>query len=281
MASGDTRNYVGIKDVTMIPSIVDIAGINNISIQIFSKAVGAICGMLEVSVPNLEEEKPVIAMTMFGNTTACVDRAREKLSKEGYEVLVFHATGIGGMTMENLVEEGYIDAVLDITTTEWADEICGGNLSAGPTRLEAAGRMGIPHLIVPGCVDMYTFGPKNTVPEEYNGRILYEWNPNITLLRTNIEENKKIGEIFAEKANASQGPVAFLIPLKGVSQLDKEGHPFWWPEADQAMFEALKKNVNPNIPVVEMDLNINDPAFADKAVHMIISMIKSTGTGKN
>lgn len=273
VASGDTSVYVGAKDVTMVPSIVDVAGVNQISEKIFKEAAGAICGMVKMDYTPSGEQKSIIAASMFGNTTPCVDRCREALIEKGYEVLVFHCTGTGGKTMEGLVNEGYVYAVLDITTTEWADELCGGVFSAGETRLDAPGRAGIPHLIVPGCVDMVNFGPRDTIPEKYKDRLFYEWNPSVTLMRTNVEENARMGEIFAQKANASKGKVAFLFPLKGVSMLDSEGELFWSPQADQAMFEAIKKNVNPGIPTVELDCNINDEAFSEKAVEMLMNLM--------
>lgn len=272
-AAGDTTIIAGVKDVTMIPSIVDIAGLNLISEKIFKEAAGAICGMVKMDYTPSIESKPIICASMFGNTTPCVNLCREALVAKGYEVLVFHATGIGGKIMEGLVDDGYVYAVLDITTTEWADEICGGVFSAGPDRLSAPGRAGIPHLIVPGCVDMVNFGPLETVPEKYKGRNLYQWNPNVTLMRTNIEENIKMGQIFAQKANQARGRVAFLLPLKGVSMLDSEGGQFWWPEADRALFEAIKANLKPGIEVVELEANINDQAFADKAVSMLMSLM--------
>jgi len=273
VASGDTSVYVGAKDVTMVPSIVDVAGVNLISEKIFKEAAGAICGMVKMDYTPSGDQKPIIAATMFGNTTPCVDRCREALMGKGYEVPVFHCTGTGGRTMEGLVDEGYVYAVLDITTTEWADELCGGVFTAGENRLDAPGKAGIPHLIVPGCVDMVNFGPRDTVPEKYKDRLFYEWNPSVTLMRTNIEENAKMGEIFAQKANASKGRVAFLFPLKGISMLDSEGQPFWWPEADQALFDAIKKNVKPGIQVVELDSNINDEAFSQKAVEMLMELV--------
>lgn len=274
IASGNTSAAVGVKDITMIPSIVDISGINVISEKIFKEAAGAICGMVNMDYTPSVVQKPIIAITMFGNTTPCVDRCRKALVDKGYEVLVFHCTGTGGKTMEGLVDEGYVTAVLDITTTEWADELCGGVLSAGDTRLDAPGKAGIPHLIVPGCVDMANFGGKETIPEKYKDRLFYEWNPLVTLMRTNIEENGKMGEIFAQKANASTGRVAFLFPLKGVSMLDSEGELFWWPEADRAMFDAIKKNVKSEIQVVELDANINDEAFSQKAVEMLMELME-------
>jgi len=275
-AAGDVGDYVGTKDITMIPSIVDVAGINRISRIVFSRAAGAICGMVETDISESSGDKPVIAASMFGNTTPCVSACMAALSPKGYEVLVFHATGTGGRTMESLVREGLIDAVLDITTTEWADTVCGGVWDAGPERLDAAGQMGIPHLIAPGCVDMANFGGMETVPEKYKkgNRTFYEWTPAVTLMRTNKEENEKMGKIFAEKANAARGPVAFLLPLRGVSLLDGDDQPFCDREADRAMFDALKANLREGIEVVEMDNHINDPEFAAKAVEMMMALIE-------
>jgi len=274
-ASGDTSAYLGTKDVVLIPSIVDVAGVNRISRVIFAQAAGAICGMVEADVSDTADDRPVIAASMFGNTTECVNACADALGAQGYEVLVFHATGAGGRTLESLVREGLVDAVLDITTTEWADTVCGGIFDAGPERLSTPGEMGIPHLIVPGCVDMANFGPPDTVPAKYRdaGRMLYEWNPSVTLLRTNVEENRRMGEVFAEKANAARGPVAFLIPLRGVSVLDGDGQPFCDREADAAMFAAIRGNLRDDVPYCELDCNINDPAFSDRAVEMMLELI--------
>ena len=275
-ASGDVGVYVGTKDITMIPSIVDVAGINRVSRIIFSRAAGAICGMVEADIPESKDDKPVITASMFGNTTECVNACMTQLSDKGYEVLVFHATGAGGRTMEGLVKEGLVDGVLDITTTEWADTVCGGVFDAGPQRLDAPGQMGIPHLIVPGCVDMANFGGMDTVPAKYKdaNRTFYEWNPSVTLMRTNREENEKMGKTFAQKANAAEGPVAFLLPLKGVSILDGEGELFHDPKADRAMFDAIKDNLNAGITVEEINANINDPEFSAKAVEMMLDLLK-------
>lgn len=274
-AGGDTSTYVGLKDVTMIPSIVDIAGLNRISRLILARAAGAVCGMAEADVPTDDESRPIIAATMFGNTTACVGACTKALEAAGYEVLVFHATGIGGRAMEALVEDGLVDGVLDITTTEWADAVCGGIFSAGETRLDTPGRKGLPHLIVPGCIDMVNFGPADTVPKKYRdaGRILYEWNPAVTLMRTNAEENRHMGEIFAQKANAANGPVAFLLPLRGVSILDGDGERFCDRSADSAFAEALKANLRAGIPVEELDANINDEAFSKRATERMLELI--------
>ena len=273
VAAGDVAQYVGTKDITMMPSVVDVAGLNSISRQIYANAAGAIAGMVKREFVEVKNEKPLITASMFGNTTECVTRARQKLEERDYEVLVFHATGTGGRTMEALIEDGFITANLDITTTELADEVCGGVLSAGPERMMASARAGIPTVLVPGCVDMANFWGRDTVPEKYQKRNLYEWNPNITLLRTNVDENKQMGEMIARAANLSKGSVTILIPLKGVSQLDSPGEAFWNPEADSACFQTIKDNLNPGIPVVEMDANINDPEFADNAVELLLKML--------
>ena len=276
VAAGDTRPYVGTKDVTMMYSVVDVAGLNGISTPILANAAGAIVGMVdglaEVGAAP-QEAKPLLAASMFGNTTTCVDRARATLEGRGYEVLVFHATGAGGQSMESLIADGFIQGVFDITTTEWADELTGGVFAAGPHRLEAAARAGVPQVVAPGCLDMANFGGPETVPEKYRGRKLYEWNPTVTLMRTNVEENAELGRILAEKVNLSSAPVTVFLPLKGVSQLDSPGGEFWWPEADQALYDAIKRNLRPDIPVVELDLNINDPAFADAATARLLEYV--------
>jgi uncharacterized protein (UPF0261 family) len=211
---------------------------------------------------------------MFGNTTELVDGARAVFEQQGYEVLVFHATGSGGQTMEGLIRDGFIAGVYDVTTTEWADQLCGGVFSAGPTRLDAAGERGIPQVIAPGCLDMVNFWAPDTVPEKYLDRKLYKWNPNITLMRTNVEENARLGEIIAEKANASSGPVSIFLPLRGVSILDSPGNEFWWPEADQALYDAIKSNVSGSVSVTEMDCNINDAAFAEAVTGRLLSDLR-------
>lgn len=272
VASGDTRPYVGEKDITMMYSVVDVAGLNRISARILTNAAAAVAGMV-VAEPPARDERPLIAASMFGNTTACVDRARGTLESKGYEVLVFHATGAGGRTMESLIADGYFVGVLDLTTTEWADELCGGIFAAGPHRMEAAARAGVPQVVAPGCLDMANFGAPETVPERYRGRRLYEWNPTVTLMRTTPEENVALGAIIAEKVNLSAAPVTVLLPLKGVSQLDSPGGEFWWPEADGALYDAIRANLRPDIPVVELDLNINDPAFADTATETLLRYI--------
>ena len=272
VAAGDTSHYVGIKDVVMVPSVVDVAGVNRISRQIFANAAGAIVGMVETG--TLEAgDKPLITASMFGNTTEAVNQARAIMERHSYEVLVFHCTGAGGRTMEGLISEGLIEGVLDITTTEWADELAGGVLSAGTTRLDAAGKAGIPQVIAPGCLDMVNFWAPDTVPEKYQARQLHKWNPSITLMRTGVEENAQLGKIIAEKANAATGPVAIFLPLKGVSFLDSPGNEYWWPEADQALFDAIKSNIRSDIPVIEMDCNINDAEFAEAVTGQLLAYL--------
>lgn len=262
LASGDTRPYVGTKDITMMYSVVDISGLNRLSRHILANASLAIAGMVKGEVAAEAQDKPLIAATMFGVTTPCVNAAREYLESKGYEVLVFHATGSGGKAMEGLIEDGFISGVLDVTTTEWCDELVGGVLAAGPRRLEAAGRVGIPQVISVGALDMVNFGPPDTVPSKFDGRLFYQHNPTVTLMRTTKEECAKLGRIVAEKLNAAQGPTVVMLPLKGVSMIDAEGKAFYDPEADAALFAALKQNLRPDIPVVELDNNINDPEFS-------------------
>jgi len=274
VGGGDVSAFSGSKDITFIPSIVDVAGLNSISQVIFANGAGAIAGMVKMEKPETTSAKPLVAASMFGNTTACVDRARSILEEAGYEVLVFHATGAGGKTMESLIDDGYFTAALDITTTELADEVCGGVFSAGPERGKAAPRAGIPTIIVPGCVDMANFGAVDTVPEKYRSRNLYEWNPNVTLLRTNAAENQKMGKMLAEAANAATGPVAVILPLKGVSMLDSESERFWDPEADAACYDAIRQNLRPGIEVIEADHNINDPEFAELCAKTLLKMLE-------
>lgn len=273
VGGGDVSAYAGTKDIVFIPSIVDVAGINRISQRIYANAAGAIVGMVQAESPTVTSEKPLITASMFGNTTTAVNHARGILEDRGYEVLVFHATGIGGKTMESLITDGFIAGSLDITTTELADTVCGGVFDAGDQRTLAASRAGIPAVLVPGCVDMANFGSIDTVPARYQGRNLYQWNQNVTLLRTNAEENRKIGMMLAAAANAATAPVAFLLPLKGVSMLDSEGGRFWDPEADGACFDAIRQNVKSTVPVIELDHNINDPEFSAKAAQLLLNML--------
>ncbi|MBL8164268.1 MAG: Tm-1-like ATP-binding domain-containing protein [Anaerolineae bacterium] len=273
VASGDVSGFVGMSDIMMMPSIIDVNGINRISRMIYTNAAGAICGMATGEVL-MGEDKPIIAVTMFGNTTRAVNHAKALLEAEGYEVLVFHATGAGGKQMEALIDDGLVTAVLDMTTTEWADELLGGVLSAGPGRLDAAGRSGIPQIVVPGCLDMCNFWAPETVPAQYAGRTFYHWNPNVTLMRTTPEENARLGEIFADKLNAARGAVEVYIPWGGWSEIDLPGKPFYSPEAMQAFVAALKAKLRADIRIVEMQQDINDPAFAEATVAALLALLR-------
>jgi uncharacterized protein (UPF0261 family) len=261
VASGDTRPYVGAVDVTMMYSVVDISGVNRVSARIMTNAAGAIAGMVESTVPELDE-KPLVGATMFGVTTPCVTRARERLEELGYEVLVFHATGAGGQSLEALVRAGFVVGVLDATTTELADELVGGVLSAGPDRLEAAGAAGVPQVVSLGALDMVNFGPRDTVPAQFEGRNLYVHNPTITLMRTTPEECAELGRTIGRKLSQAEGPTVLFVPLRGVSMIDVEGQPFYDEAADEALFAALRATLDNSVEVHELETDINDPAFA-------------------
>ena len=279
LASGNTAPYVGVKDIVMMPSVVDVAGLNRLSRRLLAQAAGAICGMVEARVPAGAADKPVIVASQFGNTTPCVTHARTLLEQAGYEVMVFAATGSGGRTMESLVEAGMVSGVLDITTTEWADELVGGVLNAGPTRCEAAARGGVPAIVTPGCLDMVNFGERASVPEKFAGRRFYQHNAQVTLLRTNPEECAELGRILAAKCNLSTGPATVLLPLKGISVISAPGQPFHWPEADAALFGEWKRHLRPGIPVIEYDGNINDPAFAELCVGELLKNLTAKAKG--
>jgi uncharacterized protein (UPF0261 family) len=242
-----------------------------------ANAAGAIAGMAGAAMPELEG-KPLVAATMFGVTTPCVTEARERLEELGYEVLVFHATGAGGQSMEALVAGGYVAGVLDVTTTELADELVGGVLSAGPDRLEAAGAAGVPQVVSLGALDMVNFGARDTVPPQFEERNLYVHNPSVTLMRTTPEECAELGRIIAGKLAGARGPVALFMPLKGVSAIDVEGGPFYDPAADQALFEALRANLSDNVELNELELDINDPEFAHAMVDKLVQYIEERAT---
>jgi uncharacterized protein (UPF0261 family) len=272
VASGDTRPYVGAVDVTMMYSVVDISGVNSVSARIMANAAGAIAGMVGARVPILES-KPLVGATMFGVTTPCVTRARARLEELGYEVLVFHATGAGGQSLEALVRDGFLVGVLDTTTTELADELVGGVLSAGPDRLEAAGAAGVPQVVSLGALDMVNFGPRETVPAQFDGRNLYVHNPTITLMRTTPDECAELGRTIGRKLSAATGPTVLFIPLKGVSMIAVEGQPFYDPAADDALLAGLQETLDSSVEVHELDTDINDPAFADAMADRLHELI--------
>ena len=277
VASGDTRPYVGASDVTMMYSVVDIAGINSISERILSNAAGAIAGMARVAVPEREGAKPLVGASMFGVTTPCVTRARERLEELGYEVLVFHQTGTGGQSMEELARAGFVTAMLDVTTTELCDELVGGVLPAHPKRLEVAGELGLPQVVSLGALDMVNFGPIDTVPERFRGRNLYKHNPTITLMRTTPEECAELGRRIARKLNGANGPTALFVPLRGVSMIAVEGQVFYDPAADEALFQALRENVDRSkVQVHELDMDVNDERFALAMANRLDEMIRES-----
>lgn len=270
VASGQVAPYVGMTDITMMYSVVDVAGLNRVSRRILANAAGAVCGMVEQKEPE-GSDRPLLAATMFGVTTPCVERVRRQLETAGFEVLVFHATGSGGRAMEGLIGAGFISGVADVTTTEWCDELVGGVLSAGPERLDAAGRAGIPQVVSCGALDMVNFGPAETVPDRFRDRRLYAHNPSVTLMRTTPEECARLGEIIASKLNAARGPTSLLLPLRGVSALDREGQPFHDPVADAALFDAIRRTASSRIEQVELDHHINDPEFADAIAERLLT----------
>jgi uncharacterized protein (UPF0261 family) len=276
LASGDTRPYVGATDVSMTYSVVDISGLNRISERILSNAAGAIAGMAGVSVAESGDARPLIGATMFGVTTPAVTRARERLEELGYEVLVFHATGTGGQSMEALARGGFLAGVLDLTTTELADDLVGGVLSAGPDRLEAAGELGLPQVVSLGALDMVNFGPRETLPPQFEDRNIYVHNPTVTLMRTTPEECAELGRRIARKLSGATGPTALFVPLKGVSMIATEGGPFHDAAADEALFSALREDLGSNVELHELDLDVNDPAFADAMADRLHRMIEGS-----
>ena len=274
LAAKDLAVQTGGKDILLMPSIVDLAGLNNISRTLIRQAAAAVTAMGNLSPIAAREVPGRIAISMFGNTTACVEQCGNLLRKLGYEVFEFHANGIGGMTMESLIHEGAFDAVLDITTTELADELCGGICSAGVHRLEAAGEMGIPQVVVPGCLDMVNFGGQSSVPEKYRSRDLYSWAPDVTLMRTNRKENVQLAHILTTRLNQASGPVAILLPLKGISQIDSLDGIFYRPEINAELFSEIKRSAKESIKVQEVDLHINHPKFAEIAVKALLETME-------
>ena len=276
LASGNVAPYLDISDIVMIPAVADVAGLNAFTRAQFSRAAATVCTLVDTNIRLAaagegKETKPLIVASMFGNTTPCVERARGLLEAAGRDVVVFHATGTGGRTMEALIASGPVAGVLDVTTTEWADELVGGILGAGPTRLDAAARRGIPAVVAPGCLDMVNFGAPETIPAAFAGRRFHRHNAQVTLMRTTPEECRDLGRILAQKVNASVGPVTVLLPLGGISMISVPGQPFHDPAADEALFAAIRKWLSPGIPLVELDCAINDPPFAEACVERLLA----------
>ena len=278
LASGNVRAWVGDKDILMQSSIVDIAGINRISRVVLGQAAAAMAGMVSATanpqsaIRNPQSDRPLIAATMFGVTTPCVQHARKILENAGYEVLVFHATGNGGQAMESLIRDGLIAGVLDITTTELADELVGGVLSAGPTRLTAAAEKSIPQVVSVGALDMVNFGPPETIPDKFKSRKFHVHNASVTLMRTTPGENASLGEEIGRKLAAAKGPVSILLPLAGVSAIDRAGQPFDDPAARAALFDGIRRS-HGHVELIEMNHHINDPAFAEAAAGKLLAML--------
>jgi uncharacterized protein (UPF0261 family) len=278
MASGNTAPYVDVKDITLMYSVVDIAGLNPLSRRILGNAAGAIAGMVaaggQIAAEAVARVRPLLAATMFGVTTPAVTAVRERLERAGFDVLVFHATGAGGRAMEGLIDDGYVAGVVDVTTTEWSDEVVGGVLGAGPDRLGAAGRAGIPQVVSVGAVDMVNFGAVETVPERFRRRVLYKHNDAVTLMRTTADECVTIGRRMTAQLNRATGPTVVVLPLRGVSALDAKGKPFYDPDADRALFDTLRKGLTPAVRIVELDAHINDPAFAERVTAEMLTLLE-------
>jgi uncharacterized protein (UPF0261 family) len=279
---GVPKLLVSESDVTMMYSVVDVAGINSVSEQVFGNAAAAIAGMAaEEEARRARPEgdhKPLVGMSMFGLTTPAVDEARAELTALGYEALVFHATGSGGRAMEKLATDGRLAGVLDLTTTELADDLVGGVLTAGPRRLEAAGAVGIPQVVSLGAIDMVNFGPRELVPERFDGRNFVVHNPTVTLMRTTVEENAEIGRRIGAKLAAATGPVAVVLPAGGLSGIDAPGKPFHDPEADAAAFAAVREGVAGSaVEVIESDRHINDPGLGRDAARTLHALIQQAG----
>ena len=280
LASGPMRPYVGGSDIAVFHPVADLAGLNRLTRTALANAAAALAGMVRARPLPPEAGRPLVAATMFGVTTPCVDRARRRLDAAGCEVLVFHATGVGGQSMEGLIRDGAIAGVLDLTTTELADELVGGTLSAGPDRLRAAGRRGTPQVVSVGALDIVNFGPIGTVPDRFAGRILHAHNPNVTLMRTTPAENRALGVHLCATLAAATGPTVLLLPLRGVSALDAPGQPFHDPAASAALFESIGEGAAGfpgNVRLVTRDEHINDPGFAEAAADLLIGMIGLPG----
>ena len=274
LIASNASSFIGESDMALFASVVDIAGINSISAKVIANAVDATIGMIKGEKVEIQNNKKLISASMFGVTTTCVTNARKILEENDLEVITFHMTGSGGKSMENLIHQGFINASLDVTTTELADEIVGGTLSAGPTRLTAARDKKIPQVVSLGALDMVNFGPKETVPEKFKNRNLYVHNENVTLMRTTAEECEKIALDICSKLNESTSKVALMIPLKGVSAIATKGQVFYDEKADEALFSTIRKNLKPNVELIELDHAINDEEFSNALALKLLSYLK-------
>ena len=276
LASGNTRWHVDISDIVMMPSILDIGGLNPMLQMVLKNAAGAIAGMVQRYEPYTPSGRPVVTFTMYGTTTSGVSATRRAVETTGYETWVFHASGVGGRTMERMIDLGYVRGVVDMTLAEIGAHLVGGLHDAGPNRLEAAGEAGIPQLIIPGAADTIVLPPRDQVPEKFNGRILNYHNPTMTTMRTEPAENTAIGEFIARKLNASKGLVKVLFPWGGLSSIDRPGKIFYYPESNQALFDSLMKNLDRRIELIEDEHHLDDPLFAQRAADIFLSMMKQS-----
>ncbi|MFC2038168.1 Tm-1-like ATP-binding domain-containing protein [Chloroflexota bacterium] len=267
------RQYIGTRDIVIMPSVADIAGLNRLTIDALNKAVGAITGMMEME-EQVMSEKPLIFMTMTGLSTGCGLTVKTLLEEKGFEVGVFHTIGVGGETFEEMVKRYPVTGVIELGLNEIGNELFGGLASAGPDRLEAAGKLGIPQIITPGCIDIINFLSPETVPEYYRDRVICYHNPQATLPRMNAEELRQVAETISRKLNMATGKVKFLIPLRGFSSIDKEGNDFHNAAADRAFIQSLKETLKKDIEIKEVDAHINDIAFSHMIVNEFINIIK-------
>jgi uncharacterized protein (UPF0261 family) len=274
MASGDVRGFVGTSDVTLVYSVTDVQGLNRVSRRVLSNAAHAMAGMARGLATTQVTDTPLIALTMFGITTPGVQRIQSRLEAAGFETIVFHAVGSGGRAMEDMIDAGLIDGVIDFTTSELTDELCGGVFSAGPDRLQAAGRRGIPQVVAPGALEVINFGPRDTIPARYDvpERRVVVHNPSVSAVRTNAAESAELGRILATKVNAATGPTAVLLPLRGLSKYEAPGGPYIDPVADAALFDAVRTTLRDGIELREIDANINDPVFADATAETFLAL---------
>ncbi len=273
LASGNTRWHVGISDIVMMPSIVDIAGLNPLLAMVLNNAAQCIAGMVQGHQPYAPSGKRVVALTMYGTTTPGVSRARQEVEDAEFETWVFHASGVGGRTMERLMGQGLIDGVMDMTLAEIGAHLVGGLHDAGPDRLETAGRLGLPQVIVPGAADTIVLPPRDQVPDRFRNRTLNFHNPTMTTMRTSVEENVAIGDFIAKKLNRSTGPVVVLLPKGGLSSIDHPGMIFYCPEANEALFETLRTRLSSSIKLIEDEHHIDDPEFAIRAGREMVALL--------
>jgi uncharacterized protein (UPF0261 family) len=283
LASGNVAQYVDVSDIVMFPSIVDVSGLNRVLRGVLARAAAAVVAMARAQAAGDSETvaRPLIVASMFGNTTPCVDHARGILESQGYEVLVFHATGTGGRTMEALIRSGQVAGVLDITTTEWADQLVGGVMPGGTDRLSAAACMGVPSVVAPGCLDMVNFGEPSTIPEVFRHRTFHRHNPQVTLMRTTPQECEELGKLIAGQLNRSTGPVCMLFPTKSTSMISAAGQAFHDPKADRSLLDSLRRHLRADIPFETIDCDINDPVFAETCVQHLLREISGLDRDKN